>query len=333
MRPQRATSPLILLLLSHLINQGSSQNTVSLFTWPEYEVLRECAQKCIWGYTGSVADTIGCPGGPWYDACICNPNEMPSAASHVSICVQSSCTSGSNVDAPTAVAAYTDYCFSAGYTTAGQASPTMSLDLKTVSLFSDSGFEMLQSCAQDCVWGQMGSVADTIGCAEPWYNMCVCNVAQQPKAMGSVGSCITTRCTGTVDVSTAMEVYTNYCSKAGYSVNAATIVTATGGGGSAGPTLTITTPATTAQPTTKVVTTGGNSLTTVVSTPSTTPTSTGSSSGSSSLLSSGGIIGVAISATCSILGLLFGIGWKIYKHKKQEKLSRPVSVYQQERNL
>ncbi|KAH6672999.1 hypothetical protein B0J14DRAFT_61421 [Halenospora varia] len=40
---------------------------------------------------------------------------------------------------------------------------------------------------------------------------------------------------------------------------------------------------------------------------------------SSSLLSPGAIAGIVISATCSVLGLLFGAGFKIWKYRKQQK--------------
>jgi hypothetical protein len=33
----------------------------------------------------------------------------------------------------------------------------------------------------------------------------------------------------------------------------------------------------------------------------------------------GGIIGVAVSVVCGVLGLIFGIGFKIWKYQKQEK--------------
>lgn len=39
-------------------------------------------------------------------------------------------------------------------------------------------------------------------------------------------------------------------------------------------------------------------------------------------LSKGAFVGVVVSASCSVLGLLFGIGFKIYKHKKQTKMQR-----------
>jgi len=37
-------------------------------------------------------------------------------------------------------------------------------------------------------------------------------------------------------------------------------------------------------------------------------------------LSQGAFIGVVVSCACSVIGLLFGIGFKIYKHKKNTKL-------------
>ena len=300
-----------LLLLSLLITPTLTQNTVSLFSWPEYQLLRSCAQICIWGYSGSVADTIGCPS-PWYDECVCNAQYEASAASHVASCVNSLCTVGAKVDGPTAVAAYTDYCYSAGFTTSGQAAPTMSLDLHTVSLFQDSGYKLLRNCAQACIWGYSGSVADFIGCPSPWYNSCVCNINQQPFAAKNVGNCITTRCTGTQDVSTAMEVYTNYCSGAGYELGVATATTVTGG-----------------NPLTPTIF-PGNPTPTLTSPTQPANTHSGSGSGSGQpLLTTGGIIGVAISAGCSVLGLIFGIAFKIWKHNqaKKSQRTRPPHIY------
>lgn len=150
-----------------LVNYVLAQSTISLSDFPEFLLLRTCAQSCIWGYSGAVADVIGCQI-PWYDACVCDTKQQESAASHVSSCVQSKCSTGNNVDAPTAVAVYTDYCYSAGFSTAGKASPTMSLDLKIVSLGLDTGFKTLRICAQACIWGSSVSVSDFIGCYLPW---------------------------------------------------------------------------------------------------------------------------------------------------------------------
>ncbi|KAH6664722.1 hypothetical protein B0J14DRAFT_644211 [Halenospora varia] len=175
-----------------LVNYVLAQSTVSLSDFPEFLLLRTCTQSCIWGYSGAVADVIGCQI-PWYDAWVCDTKQQESAASHVSSCVQSRYSTGNNVDAPTAVAVYTDYCYSAGFSTTGQASPTMSLDLKT--------------------------------------NACVCNVDQQSAIAKNVGNCVTTRCTSTQDVATVVKVYTGYCSGAGYQagVAPAKIVTSSAG--------------------------------------------------------------------------------------------------------
>jgi hypothetical protein len=45
-------------------------------------------------------------------------------------------------------------------------------------------------------------------------------------------------------------------------------------------------------------------------------------------LSRGAFIGVVISVACSVLGLIFGIGFKVYTHKKQARLLKEqVPVY------
>ncbi|KAH8779751.1 hypothetical protein F5882DRAFT_463442 [Hyaloscypha sp. PMI_1271] len=60
------------------------------------------------------------------------------------------------------------------------------------------------------------------------------------------------------------------------------------------------------------------------STPTPDPSTTASSPTNTvapekSSLSSGGIIGIAVSVGCSVIGLLFGIGFKIYKYNKLQK--------------
>jgi hypothetical protein len=102
------------------------------------------------------------------------------------------------------------------------ASIAMSNEYSTVSLFEDSEFEVLRSCAQECIWGTCCiSVADFIGCPSPWYNQCVCNLNQQSSAAAHVSTCVVSRCTGNTDVSTAVAVYLDYCASAGYSVSTA----------------------------------------------------------------------------------------------------------------
>ncbi|KAH8648210.1 hypothetical protein BGZ60DRAFT_521140 [Tricladium varicosporioides] len=49
------------------------------------------------------------------------------------------------------------------------------------------------------------------------------------------------------------------------------------------------------------------------------PSPTTATERSNSLLSPGAIAGIVISATCSVLGLLFGAGFKIWKYKRQQK--------------
>jgi hypothetical protein len=148
------------------------------------------------------------------------------AAAHVSNCVTTACSGTSDVS--TAVAVYIQYCSSAGYALATQVNAVATQsDFNTVSLFADNEFKVLRSCAQNCIWGVGGSVADFIGCREPWYNQCVCNPKMQSSAAANVGRCVTAGCTGTSDVSTAMEVYLNYCASAGYQTAQATALTTT----------------------------------------------------------------------------------------------------------
>lgn len=45
-------------------------------------------------------------------------------------------------------------------------------------------------------------------------------------------------------------------------------------------------------------------------------------------ISRAAFIGIVISASCSVIGVLFGIGFKVYKHKKQARLlKQQVPMY------
>lgn len=64
--------------------------------------------------------------------------------------------------------------------------------------------------------------------------------------------------------------------------------------------------------------TGGSASPTAPATATQTspPTSSGSKQ---SVLSPGGVIGLSVSIGCSVITMLFGIGWKIWKYRKQQK--------------
>ena len=86
-------------------------------------------------------------------------------------------------------------------------------DLSTCSLSNDPEWLVLRSCASECIWGTCCiSVADFIGCPSPWYNQCVCDLNQQGSAAAHVSTCVVSKCTGNVDVPTAVAVYLDYCS-------------------------------------------------------------------------------------------------------------------------
>jgi hypothetical protein len=205
------------LLLSLVVDAfAQDTSTCSLSGDFRWQLLRNCAAECIWGTCCiSVADFIGCPD-PWYNECVCNIKQQSAAGIHVSTCISSRC--GGDAGIATAVEVYFDYCSSAGYavTTTVTALPTL-LDYSTVSLFNDNEFKVLRSCEQECIWGTCCiSVADIIGCNSPWYNGCVCDLNMQSAAASHVSSYVSSRCTGTSDVSTAAAVYLDYCASAGY---------------------------------------------------------------------------------------------------------------------
>jgi ABC-type arginine transport system permease subunit len=43
-------------------------------------------------------------------------------------------------------------------------------------------------------------------------------------------------------------------------------------------------------------------------------------------LPTGSIVGISVSVACSVIGLVFGIGFKIWKHKRKEKLGNAPAV-------
>jgi len=67
--------------------------------------------------------------------------------------------------------------------------------------------------------------------------------------------------------------------------------------------------------------------TAVTSVSSAAPTASGSGAGAASTgLPTGSIIGISVSVACSVIGLIFGIGFKIWKHKRKEKLGSVAAV-------
>ncbi|KAF2748480.1 hypothetical protein M011DRAFT_476486 [Sporormia fimetaria CBS 119925] len=204
------------------------------------------------------------------------------------------------------------------------------------SIRSETAYSLLPNCINQCVWDIGGGDTEDIGgdlaahlsCSRPFVNGCYCRGASAASAYEFLTSCFSYLCTtpAASDIDSGISVYTSYCSKAlgvAYTPNA-TPQPASGGGVSTMETASAT-----------------GSLGVVASrTGSTAPIQTSpaedanNSHGDDKVagLSKAAFIGIVISATCSVLGLAFGVGFKVWKHKKQARLAQeqqPTSHYSQ----
>jgi CFEM domain len=99
-------------LILALASIGASQNpTFSIRSVNEYQLLRQCAQSCLWD--DYLQDDLSCPDPP-LNACMCRTDLGPSASSYLTQCVNSECASNSN-DVFSAVSLYDSYCVANGY--------------------------------------------------------------------------------------------------------------------------------------------------------------------------------------------------------------------------
>jgi hypothetical protein len=92
------------------------------------------------------------------------------------------------------------------------------VDTKTVSIQSAAGYLVARACVQGCLWTGDLEIIYEIGCPRPYYNQCYCNLDQASSATSFLSSsCIPTSCSDNgPDVATAVSLYMNYCSGAGY---------------------------------------------------------------------------------------------------------------------
>jgi hypothetical protein len=91
------------------------------------------------------------------------------------------------------------------------------VDTKTVSIKSAADYLVARACVQGCVWTGDSEILYEIGCPSPYYNQCYCDLDQASSATSFLSSCIPTSCSNNgPDVATAVSVYMNYCSSAGY---------------------------------------------------------------------------------------------------------------------
>jgi hypothetical protein len=93
-----------------------------------------------------------------------------------------------------------------------------SQDLQTVSIADRADFKVLRPCIHTCLFGN-GDVAPGDGCGAPWYNQrwySSINIA--PSATRYNSTCIPTLCSDSIGVATGIDIYYDYCSKAGFPI-------------------------------------------------------------------------------------------------------------------
>ncbi|KAH8900844.1 hypothetical protein GQ53DRAFT_815693 [Thozetella sp. PMI_491] len=160
---------------------------------------------------------------------------------------------------------------------------------KTITISNDPQYSSLRSCAKNCVW-HVGAVDDLVasglGCAAPW-----CTI-------GPAGP----------DISSAVALYDSYCESNGFDVTAA-----------ASPTSSTPGAANTGGTATGAQRTGSSQPTATTANPDQTAGLATSQSSPASGLSGPALIGIIVSVVCSVIGLLFGIAFIIFKYNKQKK--------------
>lgn len=117
-------------------------------------------------------------------------------------------------------------------------------DLKTLSIASASDYLVARDCVKACLWTGLW-VGGFIGCGAPYYNQCYCNANLVSSATSYLSGCATKYCTSDPDVTSANNIYSGYCSKAGYPIGEAANVavqTTTLNAGGSGDAVTKTSP-------------------------------------------------------------------------------------------
>ncbi|KAK2742541.1 hypothetical protein FQN55_007827 [Onygenales sp. PD_40] len=104
---------------------------------------------------------------------------------------------------------------------------------ESVSIDQQQGYGNLRECAEDCFASGISpawAISKELSCDphDP-VNKCFCRADLQPQAERYVSSCVSSACSNTIDVSSAVSVYTAYCASAGYTRPKETQVSTTTG--------------------------------------------------------------------------------------------------------
>jgi hypothetical protein len=110
-----------------------------------------------------------------------------------------------------------------------------------LSIDSSNGFKNLRNCALNCYNGGIRDgylVADQLQCRKPGVvyvspdNDCFCRSDLQETAVRYLSNCVSTSCSGNqLDLSSATQVYKDYCNSAGYTAATPKSVAAQATGG------------------------------------------------------------------------------------------------------
>jgi hypothetical protein len=101
-------------------------------------------------------------------------------------------------------------------------------DLKTVSIDKGPDYVVARNCEKSCLFDSSGYwVGGQIGCVAPWYDKCYCNTDIASSAASYLSGCALTLCSGNQFATSAVSLYTDYCSQAGYPYVAANIAVQT----------------------------------------------------------------------------------------------------------
>ena len=88
------------------------------------------------------------------------------------------------------------------------------------SVAQQSYYNEQRACVKACIWGfpPTGDLSILLGCPPPWINACFCRADAPQRAASALTKCITSACTDinkpTMDLSSALSVYTAYCAGA-----------------------------------------------------------------------------------------------------------------------
>ena len=97
-----------------------------------------------------------------------------------------------------------------------------------VSILSTDPYEAQRKCVQFCLWhpGATDDLMPYIGCTSPWLNECLCRSDLASSASYFLTSCVNKGCSSAPqDVSRAVSVYDEYCTRNAPAANVATPTT------------------------------------------------------------------------------------------------------------